>query len=162
MFKVVGFAIQLSLQWTVLVLLWFLFVFQFSMSELLVGAGAAALAVLALQVTLRAVPLCFEPKLRWVAQASRLPGMIAEDLWILLKEMGRRILHRRSRSTLAILPFAGSAGNCRGAAQRALALLFISTSPNSVVLDIDCATGDMLIHRLQPQPFPALLSRLEQ
>jgi multisubunit Na+/H+ antiporter MnhE subunit len=158
----VRFPIQLSLQWTALVLLWFLFVFQFSVSELLVGAAASALAVLAVQVTLRAVPLCFEPKLRWVAQALRLPGMIAEDLWILLKEMVRRILHRRSRSMLAVLPFAGSADNCRGSAQRVLALVFVSTSPNSVVLDIDSTTGDMLIHRLQPQTFPALLSRLEK
>jgi multisubunit Na+/H+ antiporter MnhE subunit len=161
MFNSVRSVLQLLLQWTGLLVLWFLFVYQFTTSELLVGAAASALSVLALQVTLRAVPLCFRPKLRWFLQGRRLPGMIAVDLWILLRELGRRALRKRSRSLLEIVNFGANGTNCRGSAQRALAILFVSTSPNSVVLHVDRETGDMLVHKLKPQPVPPLVSKLE-
>jgi hypothetical protein len=131
------------------------------MSELLVGAAASALTVLALQVTLRAVPLCFQPKLGWLVQAWRLPGMIAEDFWILLRELARRLSRERSRSLLEIVNLGVNGKNCRASAQRALAVLFVSTSPNSVVLHVD-ESGDMLIHQLEPQPVPPLVSKLRK
>lgn len=153
---------ELLLEWAALLLLWFLFVYQFSMSELLVGAVASALGVLALQVTLRAVPFCFQPKFRWLLQAWRLPAMIAEDLWILLNEFARRLLGRRSRSLLELVKFGVNGDNCRASAQRALAVLFVSTSPNSIVLHIDRETGDMLVHTLKPQSVPPLVSKLQR
>jgi multisubunit Na+/H+ antiporter MnhE subunit len=157
----VQFLLKSLLEWAAFMLLWFLFVFQFTTSELFVGAAASALTVLALQVTLRAVSLCFQPKLHWLAQASRLPAMIVEDLWILLKDLARRILGKRSRSVLELVKFGANGKDCRASAQRALALLFVSTSPNSVVLHIDRETGDMLVHKLVPQPVPELVSELQ-
>ena len=74
------------LQWSVLTFMWLLFVFQLPMSELLAGAAGAALSVLVLHAGLRAVPLCFEPRLRWLAQARRLPGMIVGDMGYLLRD----------------------------------------------------------------------------
>lgn len=142
-------------------MLWIFFVYQFTASELLVGAAASALSVLALQVTLRAVPLCFQAKLRWLVQAARLPAEIARDLWILLTELARRLAGKRSRSVLELVKFGVNGDNCRAAAQRALALLFVSTSPNSVVLDIDRETGDMLVHQLKPQASSALVIKLQ-
>ena len=87
--------------------------------------------------------------------------MIAEDLWILLRELGRRLMRKRSRSLLEIVKFGANANNCSASAQRALAVLFVSTSPNSVVLHVDQDTGDMLIHTLEPQPLPPLVSKLQ-
>ena len=80
--------------WAVLTLMWLLFVFQFPMGELLAGATGAALSVLVLHAGLRAVPLCFEPRLRWLTQAWRLPGMIAGDMGYLVRTLVGHILRR--------------------------------------------------------------------
>ena len=142
-------------------LLWFLFVFQFTVSELFFGAAASALAVLALQVTLRSVGLCFKTKFRWVAQAWRLPAMIAKDLWTLLIHLARRVERKHSLSGLELVKFGANGDDCRASAQRALAVLFVNTSPNTVILDVDRKTGDILLHQLEPQPVPVLVSRLK-
>ncbi len=142
-------------------LLWFLFVFQFTTMELLAGAAASVLTVLALQVALGAVSLCFEPRLRWLGQIWRLPAMIAADLAILLRDTGRRLVRKRSRSAFELAKFQSLGDSCNGSAQRALAVLFVSTSPNSVVLHIDRQTGNMLIHKLEAQPVPVLVSKLQ-
>jgi multisubunit Na+/H+ antiporter MnhE subunit len=154
------FLAQLLFQWAGLVLLWLIFVFQVTTSELLVGAAASALTVVALRAALRAVPLCFQPKLRWLAQIGRLPAMIAQDLWILLKKFGQLILRKRSGSRLELVDFPATGDDAHACAQRALAVFLVSMSPNSIVLHIDRKTGSMMMHQLKPQPAPALLDEL--
>lgn len=149
------------LQWSVLTLMWLLFVFQLPMSELLAGAAGAALSVLVLHAGLRAVPLCFEPRLRWLAQAGRLPGMICGDMGYLFRNVVRHILRRPVQSQFLLGSF-DTSDNCRGAAQRALAVLFLSTAPNSIVVDIDKTNSNLLLHQLTGTPLPALIRNLEE
>jgi hypothetical protein len=42
------------------------------------------------------VPLCFQLKLGWLVQGWQLPDMIAEDLWILLRELAPQLFRRPS------------------------------------------------------------------
>ena len=149
------------LQWAVLTLMWLLFVFQSQISEVLAGAVGAALSVVVLHTALKAVPLCFEPKLRWIALVGRLPGMIVADLAHLFRNVVRHILRRPVQSEFLVGRF--HAGNdCSGAAQRALAVLFLSTAPNSVVVDIDASSSSMLLHQLTATPLSPLIPKLEE
>lgn len=152
---------QLAAQWIACMLFWLLFVFQIDPRELLAGAVAAALCVVALQAALRAVPLCFQPEPRWLAQGFRLPGMIAGDLLILFRALIARLTSERSRGVWRQANFQ-TADDCRGAAQRALAILFLTTTPNSVVADIDRSTSRLLLHELVPARLPELVGKLEQ
>jgi multisubunit Na+/H+ antiporter MnhE subunit len=151
------------LQGSVLTLTWLLFVFQLPMSELLAGAAAAALSVLVLHAGLRAVPLCFEPRLHWLAQAWQLPGMVSRDMGYLLRNVARHILHRPVRSQFLLGSF-NTSDDCRGAAQRVLAVLFLSTAPNSIVVDIDIekTSSNLLLHQLTGTTLPALIRNLEE
>ncbi len=154
--------LRLAALWIGFLLVWLVFVFQVTASELVVGALASAITVVLTYVTFRVVPGCFQPRLRWVVQAWRLPAMIAADLWLLLKHLAREIGHRPSQSSFEVTRFRATGEDCQAAAQRALAVLFVSTSPNSVVVDVDRQKGEMFFHQLEPAPVPELLRKLEE
>lgn len=153
--------LRLAIAWIGFLLLWLIFVFQATFSELIAGAVASAMAVASGYVAFRAVPACFEPRFRWIAEARRLPAMIAADLWLLLKHLLREIARKPSRSSFEVTNFRATDDNCYAAAQRALAILFVSTAPNSVVLDIDRQKREMLFHQLEPAAAPELLRKLD-
>ncbi|MGH9642458.1 MAG: Na+/H+ antiporter subunit E, partial [Terriglobales bacterium] len=148
--------------WIVLLLLWLALVFQFTKTELLIGSAASAVTTLLLLITLRAVPLCFQPRLRWLAQALRLPAVIARDTWILIKDFARRLLGARKRSGFEVVKFAVRGASPHACAQRALALLFVTMSPNSVVLDVDKERGDIFLHHLASKSAPVIVGKLEE
>jgi multisubunit Na+/H+ antiporter MnhE subunit len=147
--------------WIAFFALWLLFVYQVTTSELIAAAVAAAITAFSGYVILRIIPACFEPRLRWMAQIYHLPAMIAEDLWLLLKCLLREIFRQPLRSTFVMAHFRTPAGGCRGSAQRALAILFVSTTPNSIVLDIDSQANRLFYHQVEPAPVPQLVRRLE-
>jgi hypothetical protein len=88
--------------------------------------------------------------------------MVAIDLWLLLKSLMREIIRKPSRSSFQVTPFRATGEDCQAAAQRALAVLFVSTTPNSVVLDIDRQKGEMLFHQVEPAPVPKILPKLQE
>lgn len=142
--------------------LWIFFVFETSASELLVGAAAAALSVLAAIVSLRSAPACFEPKAGWLLEAWRLPGMIAGDLVQLSKHLARQMVRAPSRSSWSRVNFLPAAGECRAAAQRTLAVLLVTTTPNSVVVNIDSEKGELLLHQAQAGKPPTVIQKLQE
>jgi multisubunit Na+/H+ antiporter MnhE subunit len=153
--------LRLASAWTGFLGLWLLFVYQVTTSELVTAAVAAAISVFSGLVILRIIPACFTPRFRWVAQVYRLPPMIAEDLWFLFKCLIREMLRRPLRSSFVKAQFSSNDDTCRAAAQRALAILFVSTTPNSIVLDIDTQENQLLYHQAEPAPVPELLRQLE-
>lgn len=148
--------------WLGLSCLWFLFVFQTTWPEAAVGAAGSALTFLALRFSLRAVPLHFRPKGTWLGQALRLPQMIAFDSWLLIKDLARRMRGGHSRAGYELVRFAVCGGDSYSAARRALVLLFVSTSPNSIVLDVDRERGTLLLHYLVPARVPEIIRKLQE
>lgn len=151
----------MTLQWLAFVLLWLVFAFQLSLPEVLAGAAASAMAVFALRRSLRAVPPCFEPRLRWLGSARHLPRMIVKDLWLMLKRMTQLPAHPRKRGVWRHAHFR-TAEDCGGSAQRALATLFLTSTPNSIVVHIDPVTSRILLHELVAAPLPRLLNELQE
>ncbi len=144
------------------VLLWFFFVYQISLPEFLAGVGAAALTLFALEKALHPEPLHFKPELRWYAQLWRMPVMIAEDLWILLHTLARHTQRKPSEALFQITPFRTSGDESHQAAQRCLATVFMSVSPNAVVVDIDTEQDVMMFHQVKKAPVPTIVRKLEE
>ncbi len=153
--------LRLATAWVGFLLLWLLFVFQMTPSELAVGSVASGLTVGLAYVTFRAVPACFKPRLHWLAQVWRLPAMIMADLGLLLRHLMREIARKPSRSSFELTSFPAPGEYQQAAAQRALVVLFVSTTPNSIVLDIDQQKQEMLFHQMEPAAVPELLRKLE-
>jgi hypothetical protein len=147
-------------QWIVFLVLWFLFTWTLSLKEAAAGAAAAVVGVVALQTALRAVPLCFRPEARWMALGLRVPRIIAADLVTVTRDLLRRVAGGGSRSVWEQDRFAAGE-DCSGAAQRALAILYVTSSPNTILLHIDSGNSSMLLHNLTPAPLPPLVRKLQ-
>lgn len=132
------------------------------MPELLAGAGAAALAVFALEISLRAEPFRFRPRLRWFAQLWRMPATIATDLWRLLTRLVGHIRRKPSPALFQKAPFHTSGDESQQAAQRCLAVTFMSLPPNSVMVDIDTDEWMMTFHEIYKTPVPTMIRKLEE
>lgn len=154
--------LRLAITWTCFGAFWLLFVYQASVSELLAASAASAIAAFSFYVITRSIPLDFRPRLYWIAQAYLLPGMIGQELWVLFKCLLRDIRGVPSRSSFVMTPFTFVTDSRYSAAQCALATLFVSTTPNSVVLDIDSDNRKLFYHQLEPAPVPTILRRLER
>ena len=139
--------------------LWLISVFQFSVNELLVGATASALAAFALHAALKAaVVLRAAPSLAIggpapaTANRARLVDRIPGP--------GASVGPQYVAGSLAPIPFRSSPRLPRDA-QRALATLFISLTPNSVVLDMDRSNSILFFHELVAAPLPRYLRNLQ-
>ncbi len=51
--------------------------------------------------------------------------------------------------------------NCQGAAQRALTIFFLTTTPNSIVIDVDRPNSRLLLHELVSAPLPKFVKKLQ-
>jgi hypothetical protein len=58
--------------------------------------------------------------------------------------------------------FSATAEDCRASAQRTLTILYVSASPNSVIIDIDREKANMLVHQLEAAPIPKVVRKLEK
>lgn len=154
--RILGFAVQ----YTVFIVLWLFFSAQLSAVEVLAGLLASAITLFGLQAALRALPLCFQPKLRWFSGVWQLPGLIAKDLWILVCYLTRRIARQAVAASMELEPFNAKGNDCRASAQRALGVLFMSITPNAIAIHIERAHCVMLFHQLQRAPAPLLVKRL--
>jgi multisubunit Na+/H+ antiporter MnhE subunit len=147
-------------EWVGLVLLWLLFVFQVTADELLFGAIAAGITTVAVETALRAGGYGFRVRRAWIAQVLRLPSLIVKDLWLMAGDLVRRLAGKPGQSVFRTVPFRVSEDPSAATAQRALAVLLLTATPNSVVLD---ATQEgLLLHELVPAPVPKMLRRLEE
>lgn len=154
--RILGFVVQ----YAAFVFLWFFFSAQLSAVEILAAFVASAITLFGLQAVLRALPLCFQPKRRWFIGTWRLPGLIANDLWILVCFLVRRIARKVVAPSMELEPFNAPGDDCRTSAQRALGVLFMSIAPNAVAIHIERAHGLMLFHQLQRAPTPLIVKRL--
>jgi multisubunit Na+/H+ antiporter MnhE subunit len=154
--------VEYAAKWFAFVVLWFLFVYQLTGAELLAGMGAAALTVFALERSCKAEPFLFQPKLRWCMLVWRLPGSILRDFVALFHTLMRHALRKPSLALFQMTPFHTSGEPARQAAQRCVATLLMSLSPNSVVVDIDTEKNVMMFHQMEPDRVPAMIRELEE
>lgn len=148
--------------WAGFIGLWFLFVYQLSLIELAAGAAAAALTVVAMRVSLRAVPLRFKPEARWLSRSFNLPVTVVKDMVVLLRALARLVMRKKIPSLFQVTHFGAIADNPRANAKRVLAVAFTSVSPNSIVIGINRENGLLLFHELEKTSLPKILEELQK
>jgi hypothetical protein len=150
------------IKWLIFLGIWFLLVCQTSVWEALLAAGAAALTLFSLEEARRYEPLRFQPRARWLAQIWRLPGQIINDIGILTRTLARRVAGKRGGALFQLVPFHSPSGGPRGAAQRALVVLFGTTPPNSVVIEFNGEENYLMVHQLVKTPVPRMIRKIEK
>jgi hypothetical protein len=61
-----------------------------------------------------------------------------------------------------LVSFRVKGDDCRESARRALAVLFVSTSPTTIALDIERENSGMLVHKLGDAPVQMLVGKPEE
>ncbi len=148
-------------EFLILFVFWLLFVNSTEWQELAVGAAAAALAATGAEAA-RGLKLSrFRPGLGVLAQARRVPAMVLMDCWVLLRATTGRLLGRRAiEGELRTARFEAGGDDAASATRRALAVLLATSSPNSLVIQIDRRERLMLFHQAVPRKLPQLIREL--
>ena len=147
--------------WAFLFAAWLIFAASGNAQEWAFGTFAAAAGVLAFLVSARAEPLCFTPPFQALLPAWRLPALILHGTWILVEELVRTIQGKPSASAFHLAPFHATGADSRSAARRALAIIFGTLPPNSLIIGIDRKSGVILFHQLRKEPLPHIVRRVE-
>ena len=146
-----------------LVVLWLAFVDTFDAAEVTLGLVAAAVAATAAELVRSQDLVRFRLELRWLRGLTQLPWQTARDCWLLTVALWRHCTGRPVRGSFRVVPFPGEADDARSAARRALATALVSVAPNTVVVGIEGAEGELLVHQLVPEPgSPVPPSMLEE
>jgi multisubunit Na+/H+ antiporter MnhE subunit len=149
MVKRVGFWVA----WYVpLVLLWLAFVDTFAREEVIAGLVAAAIAATAADLVRSQDLVRFRMDPHWLRGLSRLPWQVLRDTWLLTVALWRHCTGRPVRGVFRVVPFPTEADDARSAARRALVTALCSVAPNTVVVGVEGAEGEMLVHQLIPEP----------
>jgi len=148
-----------------LVVLWLGFVDTLDPAEVALGLVAAAVAATAAEVVRSQNLVRFELDPRWLRDLHRLPWQVVRDCWLLAVALWGHGTGRPVRGVFRVVPFPGEADDARSAGRRALVTALVSVAPNTVVVGVEGAQGEMLVHQLVPEPGspvpPSLLKERE-
>jgi multisubunit Na+/H+ antiporter MnhE subunit len=139
--------------WLALLGLWLLLV-TVSLAELIAGMVAAAIGATAAEVVHAQGLVRFDPDPHWFLRIWKLPRSIVRDCWLLTTALVRHLRGVPVNSGFRAIPFRRGGEDARASARRALVVLAISVSPNSIVVGIDEEADLMLVHQLIPAPKP--------
>jgi multisubunit Na+/H+ antiporter MnhE subunit len=149
------------IQLAVFCALWFLFVSQFSVHESLVGIIAVGVTVWLARVASAESRPRFHPKLSWLLESWRLPGMIFSGLAVIARRLWQVMTRPRPpKGIFLAVPFEKGGHDARSATRRALAVFYTTLPPNFIIIDLDYHTGLLLFHQVQKDPVPEVTKRL--
>ena len=135
-------------------LLWLLLVSTSKRAELVTGAIAAVITALAVDAVRSRERFVFRPRLRWLRRALLIPVRVVTESWLITVALVRHATGRRQvRGALVAIPFDhGPDDDPEASARRALLVLGLSATPNTVVVGVDAERNEVLTHQLVPDP----------
>ena len=149
-----------AIEFVLLLGLWMMFVSLLQWNELLAGLAAALIGAVGDAVVKATGFAVFRPRASQALLILRLPGEVLSNTLVVFAELFHRILRGSSRSRLQVVPFDAGGDDNESAARRALAILYITVPPNSVVVGIDRERHYLLLHQLVPAPVSPVTRRL--
>lgn len=141
---------------------WLLFVGSFSLHELLIGIIAAVLASAGMVVVKIFYQTPFSPDASDLLALWRLPWYLLSDTFVVLTVAAKDLLGtERADSLFRVVPFqAGRTKNPRMTARRALATLYSTVAPNSIVLGVNTKDQKLLFHQIKRSSVPKMTEQL--
>jgi len=129
---------------------WLIFVATFSKPELIVGSVVALLGGVALCVIERADDSHFRPRLRNWAEVIWVPWLVVRGTYEILVVSIRDLFGgKKAVSAFRITRFdAGESGDVHDTGRRVLAVLYTTTTPNTIVLGINISERVLVFHEI--------------
>jgi hypothetical protein len=137
--------------WLALFWLWFLLVGEWNNQELGAAAISATIAASLAELARTRTGFGVRLPLRGLADLPPALGMVFVDFGIVMWALFVSVMRRRVvRGRLISRELEGGAAASRSAGARAWAVLMATYSPNAYPIDVDPATGTVLLHDLVP------------
>jgi multisubunit Na+/H+ antiporter MnhE subunit len=147
--------------WAGLFLFWMLLVSTLAPTEVAAGLLAATIGTVASEVVRRQRVTTFRPRVRWLLQAWRLPGLVLSDFGVVSLALWRHLFGgKRLRGAFRAVPFPSRADDPVGAARRAAATVAGSLAPNGYVVGFAEDADLVLVHELVPTQPPSETLRI--
>jgi hypothetical protein len=118
--------------------------------EMMVGAGVVLLATLFLLLVHRSQPNLIQLRWKDVAQGWRIPWYLVCDTWVVTLVLLRDLLHLRpAGSHYRVCGFRYGKRDRAVLGRGILATIYMTATPNSIVVGIDPESSKMLFHQLE-------------
>jgi len=141
--------------------MWLLFVGTFSLHELLIGIVAAVLAAIGMVVVTIHYQTPFSPGPSDLLAVWRVPWYVLSDTWVVLTVAAKDLIgSHRAESLFRVVQFERSGNDARVSARRALATLYSTVAPNSIVLGVNTREQKLLFHQIQRSSVPKVMQEL--
>lgn len=144
----------ITVVWLLLVPVYLAFAVNLGYRELAVSVVAAGIATLGAIVYARQRKIAFRFRVAFLIPAARVPLVMVTDTRLLLVQVARRLLGHIPASLIVTVEFDCGEGRSSEAGRRALAVTFLTLTPNTVVLDICPDEPELVYHELTPAPLP--------
>ncbi len=129
--------------------------------EMMVGAGVVVLATLFLLLVRRSQPNPIQLDWKDVAQGWRIPSYMVCDTWVVIRVLLREVLHLRpAGSHYRVCGFKCSKRDPAILGRGVLATIYMTATPNSIVIGIDPQSSKMLFHQLERASGPKMARAL--
>ncbi|MFC4638925.1 Na+/H+ antiporter subunit E [Deinococcus hohokamensis] len=146
-------------QWALLFGCWLLFVSKLDPAESVVGLVMAALAAVIVTGVCRAGLAHFRPSTRMLRGVWHLPGLVLSDTFKVFAVLFGALAGKGMPGRVRAVEFDPGGPDAHSAARRTLAVAALTTSPNSIVIEVDQET--LLVHELAPADVSGTLRTLE-
>ena len=140
---------------------WVLLVAGTRLHEMIVGAGAVVLATLYLRTVHKSSRNALRLEWKDLAQCWRIPWYMVSDTWVVTRVLISDLLHLRpAGSYYRVCGFASSKRDPARLGRGVLTILYMTATPNSIVLGIDSQSSRMLFHQLERASVPKMARSL--
>ena len=113
-----------------------------------VGVAIAALAAVGAVSALAVCGDRYAVRLSALLALPKLAMSVVRDTFVVSGALVRVLLGRAPEDRFEEIPFDPGGDDARSAASRALTVASTSAAPTSIVVDVDCERGVLLVHRL--------------
>lgn len=148
------------LTWASQWVLWLIFADNVGFRELVVGGAASVISTFLVILFLARTSERFRLKSKSLIQALDIPGVLLHDTWILLRTITLRLLGKQTPSQIVSVPFHAGGNDPDSRGCRALAITFLTLTPNTLVLGILKKENLLFFHTLVPQPLPSFMNKM--
>jgi multisubunit Na+/H+ antiporter MnhE subunit len=132
---------------------WLLLVAGCKRDEMIVGALAIAAAAIFLWRAFQVASERLDLRFRDILTALRLPWMMLSDAWVVTVVLFKDLFHlQRAGSFYRVKGFRTAIHDPLLVARRVLAIVYTTSTPNSIVIGIDPSQSRMLVHQLRRAP----------
>lgn len=140
--------------------LWLIFADNAGFRELIAGALGAAISTFVVGLFLARTRARFKLQRQYLAQVVHIPKSLLSDTWILLRAIAMRLRGKELPGGIVAVPFRVGTDDPRSRGRRALAITFLTFTPNTLVLGFARGRQLVFFHTVIPQPLPGFMLKM--